>query len=451
MRKKKPRTVGYRHVLAGFSLLALCVLASGCVLLTGAAQREKQDARAAIAGSVATDFDSANGLVVVLLRFPEGESPRDGEIQLVDHYVLRSAGRWGFSVAPGNYAVAAFEDTNGDGAYEDEPAIVPRKADGSMREQLLMLDVKSGERRMVDLLIPRAGRSQVTERVDIALAIDSVRNYRDQEMISIGLFEVNGEVIGLDEPRFDFKNGTRGLWERMDFVVELSPGIYFLEEYDRHKMPVLFVHGISGTPREFQELIAGLDRDRFQPWVYFYPSGFNLDGIAEHLTQLMAKLEKRHDFDEFVVVAHSMGGLVSRAFLLKHETLGGAADVPLFVSMASPFGGDTAAARLETAPAAVRDRLPPAFQDMQPASAFIHGLFYRDPESRETRRGLPESMAYHLWFAREDQVVPNASSLVFPAQEDAGWRVRAIPGGHVDILRHERTSEFLNSVLNEID
>ena len=446
---RRMTTMGRIHLL--LPVLLTGVLASGCILLEGRAQRKQQETFAVIEGSVTTDFDSSNGLVVVLARIPDGVAPQEAKAELVDHYVLRGPGRWRFGVAPGSYAIAAFEDTNGDGHYEDEPAIVPRRPDGSIREELLLVDVKPGERRVRDLVISREGRSARSERVDIVGEIAAVRSYGAQEIVTLGLFEVVGEVISLDDPRFDLKNGEKGLWKRVDFIMDLGPGVYFLEEYDREKVPVLFVHGISGSPRHFEDLIEGLDRDRFQPWVYFYPSGFNLDGLANFLTQQMTKLQQRHGFDQFVVVAHSMGGLVSRAFLLKHEELGGDGDVPLFVSMASPWGGASAAASIESAPASLRDNLPPVFEDMAPDSLFNAGLFYQDPETRKTRRGLPKGTKYHLWFAREDQTVPSESSLIFPVQEDAGWRLRAIPGGHVDILKHERTSEFLNEVLGEID
>jgi hypothetical protein len=38
-------------------------------------------------------------------------------------------------------------------------------------------------------------------------------------------------------------------------------GFFFgLEEYDSSKTPVLFVHGISGTPRDWKFMVDGLDR-----------------------------------------------------------------------------------------------------------------------------------------------------------------------------------------------
>jgi pimeloyl-ACP methyl ester carboxylesterase len=97
------------------------------------------------------------------------------------------------------------------------------------------------------------------------------------------------------------------------------------------------VHGIGGSPANFRTLIERLDRRRFQPWVYYYPSGASLAAVAGHLTQTMRKLELQYGFGSFLVVAHSMGGLVSRGFLQRCRAGGGKVAMPLFVSIATPI------------------------------------------------------------------------------------------------------------------
>ena len=51
-------------------------------------------------------------------------------------------------------------------------------------------------------------------------------------------------------------------------------------EFDPDKIPVLFVHGIGGTPLDWKYLAKGLDRHRFQPWFYYYPSGLRLNLVS---------------------------------------------------------------------------------------------------------------------------------------------------------------------------
>ena len=73
-----------------------------------------------------------------------------------------------------------------------------------------------------------------------------------------------GEIASLDDERFSLASGERGLWAPIDFMRDPGGGLFLLEEYDPKRLPVLFVHGIAGGASQFRELIAGLDRTRFQ-------------------------------------------------------------------------------------------------------------------------------------------------------------------------------------------
>jgi pimeloyl-ACP methyl ester carboxylesterase len=149
----------------------------------------------------------------------------------------------------------------------------------------------------------------------------------------VGLDRRGALCEDLDDEAFGPAAGPYGLWEIMNFLNDGITGIYFMEPFDPDRIPVLFVHGISGYPQEFSALIDELDRDRFQPWFYFYPSGFALDGLSGHLATLLERLHVRHDFDEFAIVAHSMGGLVSRGAILKYREETGRDDVRLVLQL----------------------------------------------------------------------------------------------------------------------
>lgn len=110
---------------------------------------------------------------------------------------------------------------------------------------------------------------------------------------------------------------------RPDSVKPLQ-GLYMLEPYNPHKMPVLMVHGLWSSPVTWMEMFNDLRsdpnlRDRYQFWFYLYPSG---QPFWESAAQLRADLAKvRNDLDpgrrspaldQMVLVGHSMGGLVSR-------------------------------------------------------------------------------------------------------------------------------------------
>jgi hypothetical protein len=143
-----------------------------------------------------------------------------------------------------------------------------------------------------------------------------------------------------------------------------------------------------------------------------------------------------------------MGGLVTRAFLLK-DYEGNAADVvPTYVTISSPLGGmKMAAAGVENSPVVVR-----SWYGLVPGSPFLDGLFYKDAEKKERRR-LPESMAYHLFFGirgkgSTDNIVTINSQLRPEAQEEA-HSMRGFRETHTSILDSPAVAARLNEILAE--
>ena len=64
--------------------------------------------------------------------------------------------------------------------------------------------------------------------------------------------------------------------------------IFSFETVNERKTHVIFVHGSSGgTPRDFKFLVEGLDRERYQPWFYFYPSGMPLKKLGANLANII--------------------------------------------------------------------------------------------------------------------------------------------------------------------
>ncbi len=299
---------------------------------------------------------------------------------------------------------------------------------------------------------PPDGRTPVEGTADTANLL--ARMAINQERFSLGRLEALGRVADLADARFDRENGSRGLWRPLDFLFDVGPGTYFLEACDPARTPVLFVHGITGGPRDFEAILAGLDRTRFEPWLYYYPSGAPLDYVSDHLAQQVAKLGLRCRFDELFVVAHSMGGLVARSFILKQRAGRARGDVTLFVSVATPWSGQAAARFARLVPAGLD--LPPSFRDVAPGSAFIEGLFFEDPGTRRGRRRLPPEVSYHLVYGfrrAESSLGPSADGVVqlssgarLEAQEEARSQ-RAFDYGHAEILRSPELVAHLGALL----
>jgi pimeloyl-ACP methyl ester carboxylesterase len=100
-------------------------------------------------------------------------------------------------------------------------------------------------------------------------------------------------------------------------------GVKFLEPYQPGKIPVLLVHGLLSSPVTWAPMFNDLQadpqlRERFQFWVYFYPTGdpylATAADLRKKLDTIRAEFDPRHQdpaLDQLVLVGHSMGGLVS--------------------------------------------------------------------------------------------------------------------------------------------
>jgi hypothetical protein len=318
------------------SLLLVGLALSGCATMKRVIGFKDQVAQvqgnARIEGRIDTEGPAEGTLVVVLGRVSDtpGELPAG-----VDSFVRVRPGTFAFPVAPGRYQLGAYEDRNRNGLLDlDERAMRVRDSP--------VLEAGPGEVKRHDIVLKiGAFIEELEEPLDVLGVVE--RSAQEQHIFSLWAWSVQGKICeDLDDDIYGPAAGPRGLWEIMDFVNDGLAGIYFLEPYDPERIPVLFVHGISGYPQEFSTLIDSLDRDRFQPWFYFYPSGFPLDGLSNHLATLLERLQIRHDFDELAIIAHSMGGLVSRGAILKYaaETerdilaLPGVVECGLFVGLA---------------------------------------------------------------------------------------------------------------------
>src|SRR6185295_7947075 len=113
------------------------------------------------------------------------------------------------------------------------------------------------------------------------------------------------------------------------------------------KVPVLFVHGALGHPGNFTALIARLDRKQFQPWLAYYPTAVRLETTAMSLDRWMQYLYVQYQFPRLAVVAHSMGGLVARAYVNRVAAADDsrAAGLRLFFTISTPWDGHAGAQR----------------------------------------------------------------------------------------------------------
>ena len=422
--------------IAGVALL-FGLFVSGCKFMDARKEVEKLDAACLFSGSVSTARAEPRPVVVILLRRLEGEVARRGPWELVEHFVMEQPGKWQFVVEKTGsaYAAAAFEDANADSVYQ------PGESYGRVAADNPITCVPGGRYEHLAIAIP----PKVSEPFPHAIDIASLEARSATAQLGITLFQRTavGEIVSMDDPRFKPTVAEDSLWRPLDFVMHSHPGVYFLEPYDPGKVPVLFVHGINGSPVNFASLIANLDRRRFQPWVYYYPSGIHLGAIADHLNETMAKLEVRHHFTRYAVVAHSMGGLVSRGFILRVAQTATAQRIPLYVTLSTPWEGHEAAKfGVRHSPFVVQ-----VWRDMVPGSEYLKSLYARP---------LPGGMAHHLMFTfkrksiinaeSNDGVVSVASQMPAQAQREA-VRSYGFDDTHDGVLSNKEASSLLNNLL----
>lgn len=406
---------------------AVMVWVSGCRFQTLQRGIVRAGELAALEGRVAVQRAGNGPIVVAAYRLPDGP--------VADLFMLPRAGSFFFALPAGTYRVGAFEDRNRDFVYQagEEPAALF----ATPAEVVL----RPGERRDgCDLTL------DATATVRLPFAVSAGMSDRRQTAILPELQQQLGTLAALDDPRFCETNGQLGLWDPLRFLSDVGAGIYFVEEYDPQKTPVLFVHGATGNPSEWTYLIERIDRRRFQPWLLFYPSAAHLDIAGRWLARGLSALQVKYGFTRLVVVAHSMGGLVARA-AINHVVASVGPDrivqVPAFVSIATPWNGHTAAAMgVKNAPAAA-----PSWEDLVPGSSFLSSL----PQT-----ALPPECEFALFFSyrggsaivgeANDGAVAVSSELAMPVQRQAS-RVVGFDETHRSILRSAEVSAELNAIL----
>lgn len=109
-------------------------------------------------------------------------------------------------------------------------------------------------------------------------------------------------------------------------------GVYFLQPYDPEKIPLVFVHGLVSSPDAFKNIINDLApqpwfRENYQIWLYNYPTGnpwlFSSTMFREQMRVTCDYARTKGDdrnLTRMVVVAHSMGGLLTRSSVTDPKT-----------------------------------------------------------------------------------------------------------------------------------
>jgi hypothetical protein len=110
--------------------------------------------------------------------------------------------------------------------------------------------------------------------------------------------------------------------KRSDVYLEQT-GISMLEPYREDKIPVVMVHGLMSSPQTWVNMFNDLRgdpeiRDNYQFWMFLYPTGLPIIYSASLLRNDLFAIQQQYDpdgsnpnFNQMVLVAHSLGGLLS--------------------------------------------------------------------------------------------------------------------------------------------
>ena len=257
----------------------------------------------------------------------------------------------------------------------------------------------------------------------------------------------DGGTVHLDDKIFSRKYGSIGLWDPSKFIKEVGVDVYARDAFDETKTPILFVHGSGGTPRDWEFIVNRINEDCYQPWFFYYPSGLRLKTLADLLHERLDALYNKYKFHELCITAHSMGGLIVRSFIDRHEFDAPGYDLKLFVSISTPWGG------IDRAGLAKEHRLfvfPPSWKDLASGSEFIDNLF---------QKRIPPKVNFCLFFGykgdnlllkgADDGSVALKSQLDFRAQLEA-TRSYGFNENHVTILFSEEVFTRYSEVLYNI-
>jgi hypothetical protein len=245
------------------------------------------------------------------------------EVTDINH-VTRIGSYYGLNLPPGQYRLLVVSDLDRDGYYAGSEIIAARELSLSSSPATAMVigDID------IDLEAPFTAAG-----FDFHIQVPRRESFPESAVYP------RGTIRSLDDEIFSPRLGVLGMYEPAAFLERAPMMFYALEEDAAYKVPVVFVHGITGSPRDFASIISHLDRSLYRPWFFYYPSGTNLSQLSEffHRIFLSGNVIPLRGMP-MVIISHSMGGLIVRDALNGYDGTGNGPSSVLLISIASPLG-----------------------------------------------------------------------------------------------------------------
>ncbi len=349
--------------------------------------------------------------------------------------VGRAGSYYGMNLPAGSYRIALASDRNENGVIEAD------EVEGSAPLVLAAAAFPSLVAGDIDLAPDAGTRIAVST---LPAPYPSVSS----EPLTESLFYPKGTIRKLSDPIFSPYMSELGMYDPAAFMEAAPLMFYTLEEDSGYKVPVIFVHGMGGSAADFETIAGRIDRSRYTPWFFHYPSGLELGRLSQLFYDifLSGNIIPASE-NSYVIVAHSMGGLIARDALNRGQARPEEAKVGLLLTLASPFGGMKSAAKgVARAPLVV-----PAWRDLDPDSDFINGL---------SRQPLPGAAEHRVVFcglsdkdvtrrSGSDGIVPVSSQLSEAARAGAS-AIEGMRSAHAAVLSEPAAVERIADLIAAI-
>ncbi len=405
-------------------LLTPFFLFQGCTLLQVREEANTLQKSTVLAGIVSSTFSNGDIPVVVAAY------SKTDDIRKIIHYTtLHEPGPYELMVPSGTHNIIAFGDRNKNLIYDSGEPV------GQILSAEQVSTPVGGVSGNLDIVITEKDNDKIDLPVGFEMPSKGYKGFHST---------CPGAIADLDDVIFSDEYGKKGFWSSLEFFREIGGNVYFLEDYDPDKIPVLFVHGAGGSPQNWRAFFKNIDRTKYQPWFFYYPSGSSLDSMSYLLFWKLGNLQTKYKFKELYIVAHSMGGLIVRSFMVNYGHL--FPSITSFISVSTPWGGEELAELgVKYSPGVI-----PAWRDMQPESEFIKSIFSKK---------IPPGVDHYLFFGHKgnrnilrpnnDNVVTLASQLDRRSQKDARM-IYGFNEDHMSILSSKQVISQFNAILADI-
>ncbi len=178
-----------------------------------------------------------------------GGSRGEQAYELVDYRFADAKNRYNFQARPGNYRLMAFLDQNGDFRYpRHEPA-----ADLAEAPETNRLDTRRRKWRFNRLVV---NSESLTTRLPLEVDLTTGGLAQLERTVT-----TRGVPINFRSGRFKPEAVAQGMWEPSRWFLDVNYEFYLLEPWGpaENKPLLLLVHGIHGSPKDFQRMLKGLD------------------------------------------------------------------------------------------------------------------------------------------------------------------------------------------------